>query len=105
MYVTNPERLQKGIEEHSSNAILIKLNQIGTVSETLQVIQMAREANFGIIISHRSGETSDDIIADFSVGVNAGQIKTGAPARSDRTSKYNQLLRISEECTEYSELF
>ena len=105
LYVTNPERLQKGIEEHSSNAILIKLNQIGTVSETLQVIQMAREANFGIIISHRSGETSDDIIADFSVGVNAGQIKTGAPARSDRTSKYNQLLRISEECTEYSELF
>ena len=103
LYVTNPERLQKGIEEHSSNAILIKLNQIGTVSETLQVIQMAREANFGIIISHRSGETSDDIIADFSVGVNAGQIKTGAPARSDRTSKYNQLLRISEECTEYSE--
>ena len=105
LYVTNPERLQRGIEEHSSNAILIKLNQIGTVSETLQVIQMAREANFGIIISHRSGETSDDIIADFSVGVNAGQIKTGAPARSDRTSKYNQLLRISEECTEYSELF
>ena len=105
LYVTNPERLQKGIAEHSSNAILIKLNQIGTVSETLQVIQMAREANFGIIISHRSGETSDDIIADFSVGVNAGQIKTGAPARSDRTSKYNQLLRISEECTEYSELF
>jgi len=105
LYVTNPERLQKGIEENSSNAILIKLNQIGTVSETLQVIQMAREANFGIIISHRSGETSDDIIADFSVGVSAGQIKTGAPARSDRTSKYNQLLRISEECAEYSELF
>ena len=105
LYVTNPERLQRGIEENSSNAILIKLNQIGTVSETLQVIQMAREANFGIIISHRSGETSDDIIADFSVGVSAGQIKTGAPARSDRTSKYNQLLRISEECAEYSGLF
>ena len=105
LYVTNPERLQRGIEENSSNAILIKLNQIGTVSETLQVIQMAREANFGIIISHRSGETSDDIIADVSVGVSAGQIKTGAPARSDRTSKYNQLLRISEECAEYSELF
>ena len=105
LYVTNPERLQRGIDENSSNAILIKLNQIGTVSETLEVIQMAREANFGIIISHRSGETSDDIIADFSVGVNAGQIKTGAPARSDRTSKYNQLLRISEECAEYSELF
>ena len=105
LYVTNPERLQRGIDENSSNAVLIKLNQIGTVSETLEVIQMAREANFGIIISHRSGETSDDIIADFSVGVNAGQIKTGAPARSDRTSKYNQLLRISEECAEYSELF
>jgi enolase len=84
---------------------LIKLNQIGTVSETLQVIEMARKANFGIIISHRSGETSDDIIADISVGTNSGQIKTGAPARSDRTAKYNQLLRISEVCTKYTKLF
>ena len=105
LYVTNPSRLQRGIDEGASNAILIKLNQIGTVTETLQVIEMARKANFGIIISHRSGETSDDIIADISVGTNAGQIKTGAPARSDRTAKYNQLLRISEECPNYSKLF
>ena len=105
LYVTNPERLKKGIDEGASNAILIKLNQIGTVTETLQVIEMARKANFGIIISHRSGETSDDIIADISVGTNAGQIKTGAPARSDRTAKYNQLLRIAEECPNYSDLF
>ena len=105
LYVTNPSRLQRGIDEFASNAILIKLNQIGTVTETLQVIEMARQAGFGIIISHRSGETSDNIIADISVGVNAGQIKTGAPARSDRTSKYNQLLRISELCEKYSELF
>ena len=105
LYVTNPERLKKGIVERASNAILIKLNQIGTVTETLQVIEMARKANFGIIISHRSGETSDDIIADISVGTNAGQIKTGAPARSDRTEKYNQLLRIAEECRNYSDLF
>tara|TARA_Y100000768_G_scaffold233728_1_gene176656 strand:- start:166 stop:1416 length:1251 start_codon:yes stop_codon:yes gene_type:complete len=105
LYVTNPERLQRGIDEKASNAILIKLNQIGTVTETLQVIEMARKSNFGIIISHRSGETSDDIIADISVGTNAGQIKTGAPARSDRTAKYNQLLRIAEECTNYSDLF
>ena len=105
LYVTNPERLKKGIDEGASNAILIKLNQIGTVTETLQVIEMARKANFRIIISHRSGETSDDIIADISVGTNAGQIKTGAPARSDRTAKYNQLLRIAEECPNYSDLF
>lgn len=105
LYVTNPTRLKRGIDESASNAILIKLNQIGTVSETLQVIEMARKANFGIIISHRSGETSDDIIADISVGTNSGQIKTGAPARSDRTAKYNQLLRISEVCTKYTKLF
>ena len=105
LYVTNQSRLQRGIDEGASNAILIKLNQIGTVTETLQVIEIARKANFGIIISHRSGETSDDIIADISVGTNAGQIKTGAPARSDRAAKYNQLLRISEKCTNYSKLF
>ncbi len=105
LYVTNPDRLQKGIDQKASNAILIKLNQIGTVTETFQVIEMARKADFGIIVSHRSGETSDDIIADISVGTNAGQIKTGAPARSDRTAKYNQLLRITEECTNYSKLF
>ena len=105
LYVTNPSRLQRGIETLASNSILIKLNQIGTVTETLQVIEMARKADFGIIISHRSGETSDDIIADISVGTNSGQIKTGAPARSDRTAKYNQLLRISETCSRYSKLF
>jgi enolase len=105
LYVTNPSRLQRGIDTLASNSILIKLNQIGTVTETLQVIEMARKADFGIIISHRSGETSDDIIADISVGTNSGQIKTGAPARSDRTAKYNQLLRISETCSRYSQLF
>jgi len=105
LYVTNPERFAKGIEEGASNAILIKLNQIGTVTETLQVIQMAKDAGFGTIISHRSGETADSIISDISVGTNAGQIKTGAPARSDRTSKYNQLLRISEQCSDYANIF
>jgi enolase len=89
----------------ASNAILIKLNQIGTVTETLKVIRMAKEAGFSTVISHRSGETSDDTIADLVVGTNAGQIKTGAPARSDRTSKYNQLLRISEEVEPYFALF
>ena len=105
LYVTNPTRLAKGISKRSSNAILIKLNQIGTVSETLKVIGMARSAGFATVISHRSGETSDDIIADFAVGTDAGQIKTGAPARSDRTSKYNQLLRIAEQCDVFTNLF
>jgi enolase len=105
IYVTNPERLSRGIESGASNAILIKLNQIGTVSETLEVMEMARAAGFTTVISHRSGETADAIIADFAVGTNAGQIKTGAPARSDRTSKYNQLLRISEQCSDYAQVF
>ena len=105
LYVTNPTRLTKGIAEGASNAILIKLNQIGTVSETLRVIELARTAGFATVISHRSGETSDDIIADFAVGTDAGQIKTGAPARSDRTSKYNQLLRIAEQCDGFTNLF
>ena len=105
LYVTNPTRLAKGISKGSSNAILIKLNQIGTVSETLRVIEMARSAGFATVISHRSGETSDDIIADFAVGTDAGQIKTGAPARSDRTSKYNQLLRIADQCDVFTNLF
>ena len=94
LYVTNPTRLSKGIAEGASNAILIKLNQIGTVSETMRVIEMARSAGFSTIISHRSGETADHMISDLAVGTNAGQIKTGAPARSDRTAKYNQLIRI-----------
>ncbi len=105
LYVTNPERLERGIEESASNAILIKLNQIGTVTETLEVIRNAKKAGFATIISHRSGETSDDVIADLAVGTNSGQIKTGAPSRSDRTSKYNQLLRISESEIPYSSLF
>ena len=105
LYVTNPERLSRGIQSSASNAILIKLNQIGTVTETINVINMAKEAGFATIMSHRSGETSDDIIADLAVGLNSGQIKTGAPARSDRTSKYNQLIRISDEVRDYSQLF
>ena len=105
LYVTNPNRLKRGIETSASNAILIKLNQIGTFSETMDVIKMAKDSGFATIISHRSGETGDDIISDIAVGVNAGQIKTGAPARSDRTSKYNQLLRISEKCEHYTQLF
>tara|TARA_B100001079_G_scaffold45775_1_gene37137 strand:- start:154 stop:969 length:816 start_codon:yes stop_codon:yes gene_type:complete len=105
LYVTNPKRLEKGIAIGASNAILIKLNQIGTFTETMDVIRKSREAGLGTIISHRSGETSDDIIADLAVGTNSLQIKTGAPARSDRTSKYNQLLRISEKVGKYPDLF
>ena len=105
LYVTNPKRLEKGIAIGASNAILIKLNQIGTFTETMDVIRKSREAGLGTIISHRSGETSDDIIADMAVGTNSLQIKTGAPARSDRTSKYNQLLRISEKVGKYPDLF
>ena len=105
LYVTNPTRLTRGIAEGASNAILIKLNQIGTVTETLRVMEMARTSGFATVISHRSGETSDDIIADFAVGTDAKQIKTGAPARSDRTSKYNQLLRIAEQCSDFTDLF
>lgn len=96
LFVTNKERLIRGIKEKSANAILIKLNQIGTLSETLDVIRTARNSGFATVISHRSGETSDSFIADLSVAVGAGQIKTGAPARTDRVEKYNQLLRIEE---------
>ncbi len=95
--VTNISRLEHAIEEHSINAILIKLNQIGTVTETIQTIEMAKKANLGAIISHRSGETEDTTIADLSVGMGMGQIKTGSISRTDRTCKYNQLLRIEEE--------
>jgi enolase len=95
--VTNIGRLKKAIEEKSMNAILIKLNQIGTVSETLQAINMAKESSFGVIISHRSGETEDTTIADLSVAMGMGQIKTGSASRTDRVCKYNQLLRIEEE--------
>jgi enolase len=97
VFVTNPAILRQGIEERVGNALLVKLNQIGTVSETLDAIAMAREAAYGTIISHRSGETEDTTIADLAVGVSAGQIKTGSASRSDRVAKYNQLLRIEEE--------
>ena len=97
LYVTNTERLAKGIKEKSSNSILIKLNQIGTITETLDAIEMAKRAGFTTISSHRSGETSDSTIADLAVAMNTGQIKTGAPARTDRVEKYNQLLRIEEQ--------
>jgi len=96
LFVTNVDRLARGIEGGTGNAILIKLNQIGTVSETLDAIRMAAEANFGVVISHRSGETSDTFIADLAVATNAGQIKTGSACRSERVAKYNQLLRIEE---------
>ena len=97
LFVTNVERLAEGIEKKVGNAILIKVNQIGSLTETLEAIQMANRAGYTAIVSHRSGETEDTTIADLSVAVNAGQIKTGAPSRSDRVAKYNQLLRIAEE--------
>ena len=97
LFVTNPQRLARGINETAANAILIKVNQIGTLSETLQAIDMAQKSGFGVIISHRSGETEDSFIADLAVATNAGQIKTGSLSRSDRLAKYNQLLRIEEE--------
>ena len=96
LFVTNTKRLKKGIELEAGNAILVKVNQIGTLSESFEAIEMAKRAGFGTIISHRSGETEDSIIADIAVAVNAGQIKTGAPCRSDRVAKYNQLLRIEQ---------
>ena len=95
--VTNIERLQKAIDHRSMNSILIKLNQIGTVSETIQAVELAKTANYGAVISHRSGETEDTFIADFSVAMGMGQIKTGSISRSDRVAKYNQLLRIEKE--------
>jgi len=97
LFVTNSERLAKGIEMKAANAILIKVNQIGSLSETLEAIEMAKRAGFGIVMSHRSGETEDAIIADLAVATNCGQIKTGSLSRSDRNAKYNQLLRIEEE--------
>ncbi|MBQ1991707.1 MAG: phosphopyruvate hydratase [Clostridia bacterium] len=97
LFVTNTERLKKGIEKGCGNSILIKLNQIGTVSETLEAIKMAHKAGYTAISSHRSGETEDTTIADLAVALNTGQIKTGAPSRSERVAKYNQLLRIEEE--------
>ena len=97
LFVTNVQRIKKGIELGAANAVLIKLNQIGTLTETLDAIQRAHRAGWTAVVSHRSGETEDTTIADISVAVNAGQIKTGAPSRTDRVAKYNQLLRIEDE--------
>ena len=96
LFVTNVDYLQRGITEQCGNAILVKVNQIGTLTESLQAVRMAQHHGFNAVISHRSGETEDAFIADLAVATNAGQIKTGAPCRSDRTAKYNQLLRIAE---------
>ena len=97
LFVTNPAILQKGIAEGLANAILVKVNQIGTLTETLEAIEVAKRAGYGTVISHRSGETEDTFVADLAVAVNGGQIKTGSLARGERTAKYNQLLRIEEE--------
>ncbi|KMT20799.1 phosphopyruvate hydratase [Clostridium cylindrosporum] len=97
LFVTNTKRLEKGIDTHTANSILIKLNQIGTLTETIEAIELAKTAKYTAVVSHRSGESEDTTIADLVVAMNAGQIKTGAPARTDRVAKYNQLLRIEEE--------
>ena len=96
-FVTNTAYLEKGIAEHAANSILIKVNQIGTLTETFDAIEMAKEAGYTAVVSHRSGESEDTTIADIAVATNAGLIKTGAPCRSDRTAKYNRILRIEEE--------
>ena len=103
LFVTNTERLSKGIDLEVANSILVKVNQIGTLTETLESIEMANRAGYTAVVSHRSGETEDTTIADLVVAVNAGQIKTGAPSRSDRVAKYNQLLRIEEELGELAQ--
>jgi enolase len=97
IFVTNPALIRRAISQKVANAALIKLNQIGTVSETLEAVRVAQQGGYGTVVSHRSGETSDDFIADLAVGTAAGQIKTGAPARGERVAKYNQLLRSEEE--------
>jgi enolase len=97
LFVTNPERLRRGIEIDVANSILIKVNQIGSLTETLETMRLAKESGYTTVMSHRSGETEDVTIADLAVATGAGQIKTGAPCRGERTAKYNQLLRIEEE--------
>ena len=103
LYTTNPERIRKGVKLNASNAVLVKPNQIGTLTEALEAVAIAKEAGWGTVISHRSGETEDSTIADLAVATSAGQIKAGAPARGERTSKYNRLLRIEEELGEQAE--
>jgi enolase len=100
IFVTNKERLERGIREGVANSILVKVNQIGTLTETLETVEMAMKAGYTAVISHRSGETEDTTIADLAVAINAGQIKTGAPSRTDRVAKYNQLMRIEEDLAE-----
>src|SRR5690606_17119201 len=103
LFVTNTKRLARGIELGAGNCILVKVNQIGTLTETLDAIEMAKRAGFNAVISHRSGETEDVTIADIAVATNAGQIKTGAPSRTDRVAKYNPLLRIEWELAEVAQ--
>ena len=102
LLVTNPIKVKKAIEEKWCNALLLKVNQIGTVTESIQSASLSKAAKFGVMVSHRSGETEDTFIADLAVGISAGQIKSGAPCRSDRLAKYNQLIRIEEELGEKS---
>jgi enolase len=100
LFVTNTERLERGLRENVANAILVKVNQIGTLTETLDVVSLAQRNRYGVVVSHRSGETEDTTIADLAVATNAGQIKAGAPSRGERTAKLNRLLRIEEELGE-----
>jgi enolase len=97
IFVTNPAVIQEAIRNRIANAVLVKVNQVGTLTETLQAVELAKRAGYGTVISHRSGETEDTFVADLAVAVNAGQIKTGSVSRGERTAKYNQLLRIEEE--------
>ncbi|KAM1115454.1 hypothetical protein TB2_038518 [Malus domestica] len=97
LITSNPKRIKRGIEESTCNALLVKINQIGTVTETIEVMKLAKDAHWGVVMSHRCGETEDSFIADLAVGLSTGQIKAGAPCRGERLAKYNQLLRIEEE--------
>ncbi|EJX06342.1 phosphopyruvate hydratase [gut metagenome] len=103
IFVTNPSILKEGIKKGVANSILIKVNQIGTLTETIEAIEMAKRAGYTAVVSHRSGESEDSTIADLAVGMNAGQIKTGSMSRSDRMAKYNQLLRIEEHLAEVAD--
>ena len=105
LFVTNPQRLKRGIDSDTGNAVLVKVNQIGTLTETLATVHMAQKAGYGVVMSHRSGETEDTTIADLAVATNCGQIKTGSLSRSDRLAKYNQLLRIEEELGDLATYF
>ena len=105
LFVTNTERIKKGIENKVANAVLVKVNQIGTLTETIEAINLAKSNGYNVVISHRSGETEDTTIADLAVALDAGQIKSGAPSRTDRVAKYNQLLRIEEQLNKKAKFF